>query len=117
MVRKQHQQQHSSSNQWLHTTGDVAAGMLMLLPSVWLWTRIPSAAVQKELAWAVVLGGATFLATASIIPTVSQYTLKAGLFGKDLCKTGTSRQDKLVYVAVSARCPHSSAHNPVSCRG
>ena len=78
---------------------DLAAVAALVAPLLHMYSRVQSTAVQASLTWSVLIAVAVFGTTVALIPTFGAHTRKAGLWGKDLCKKGTARQDVKVYVA------------------
>jgi len=77
----------ASSRDWI-------LALLPLLPSIILLKPL----LLPQLYLYVALGVAGFAATLRLVPHISQYTLRANIFGKDLGKKGTNREDVPVYV-------------------
>lgn len=72
--------------------------LLPLGPSLIALLNIHNPASLRTLLQSLAISLAGFILTNALIPTVGSYTMKAGLFGKDLGKKGSPNEDKKMYV-------------------
>lgn len=108
---------HCSAATWQRAGGSAAhrcAGTMLslirpwllsaaaLVPAVTLATRVKQAEAQEMLLFSCGMGLIGFALTHVLVPVVMEYTYKAGLFGKDLCKQGTRGADKPMCVRSAA---------------
>lgn len=68
--------------------------LIPLVPSLVALMRIDNTDSLRILSRSLVIAFVGFVLTDLSIPTVSSYTQKAGLFGKDLGKKGSPSEDK-----------------------
>lgn len=70
--------------------------LIPLAPSLVALLCIDNAHSLRILSQSLAIAFVGFVLTDRLIPTVSSYTQKAGLFGKDLGKKGSPSEDKEV---------------------
>ena len=90
--------------QGIHNWLDAAVAVALLAPTAYMWTKIRTTDVRSELAWGLALSVAVFGVVVFFIPLFAERTRKAGLWGKDLCKRGTVRENVKVYAGVRGSC-------------
>jgi hypothetical protein len=67
-----------------------------LLPVVWQWAQLADERTKYSLLTSAAVSVLGFFGTLHIVPLVSRYTLKAGLFGMDINKKGSREGEKKV---------------------
>ena len=90
--------------QGIHNWLDAAVAVALLASTAYMWTKIRTTDVRSELAWGLALSVAVFGVVVFFIPLFAERTRKAGLWGKDLCKRGTVRENVKVYAGVRGSC-------------
>ena len=67
-----------------------------LLPSIWVFTQVADERTRYSILISAAVSALGFLLTLRLIPLTKAYTLKAGLFGLDINKTGSREGEKKV---------------------
>jgi UDP-N-acetylglucosamine--dolichyl-phosphate N-acetylglucosaminephosphotransferase len=83
---------------------DIVLATIPLVPSLVCMWWIHDSSTIKQLIFSVVISSMGFIATNSLIPVFSEYTLKRGLSGKDLGKKGTPLESRDVPEALGIVC-------------
>lgn len=73
---------------------DAFLAVIPLLPSIYFLCFLEETETRNVIFIAALFAVGAFFMSSSLVPVVSQYTLRRGISGRDLCKKGTRNETK-----------------------